>query len=207
MRNEAAARPKVWGEGHGGVQRLLRWVSLLDLIACLLAVASVLLSWQTSLGSYPGGTYSYHYYVYGTQCAQFGSASSCTPATDLPVPLRATEYLAVSVVPIALVGAVLGRIAGHAPVPSRRSATLSAGLAGAGVAGAVSATVLYAQYTYAHGTGLWVAPSTGGLGWDFAVLAAIVLSAALALSLWARWMGGRPAPRRAGRDRVAEAVL
>lgn len=191
---EMAARSEGQQGPDDAVRRMLRWVSLLDLIAFLLVLGSVFLSWQTSAGRYAAGTFSFHYYVYGTQCAQFGGASTCTPATDLPTTLRAIEYLVVAVAPIALVGGILSRIAGHAPTHSRQIAALSAGFSGAGFVGALSAALLYARYTYAHGTGLWDSPSTAGLGWDSAIVASIVLVAALVLSLWARRKGARSAP-------------
>lgn len=194
-------RPTVGDRGR----QMLRWVSLLDLFAFFLVVASIFLSWQTSVGRYPGGSFSYHYYVYGTQCAHFGSGSTCTTTSDLPIALRGTEYLVVMAVPVTLIAAVLGRVASRAGTHARGSAALSAGFSGAGLAGLVSATVLYAQYTYAEGTGLWDSPSTAGLGWNIAVAAAVVLLAAITLTLWARRKPASPASRRSVRDRVPDA--
>ncbi len=185
-------------------RKMLRWVSLLDLFAFFLVVASIFLSWQTSVGRYPGGSFSYHYYVYGTQCAQFGSGSTCTTSSDLPIALRGTEYLAVLTVPVTLIAAVLGRVASGAGAHARDIAAVSAGFSGAGLAGLLSATVLYAHYTYAEGTGLWDSPSTAGLGWNIAVVAAVVLLAALTLTLWARRKPASPASRRSVRAPVPE---
>ena len=191
------------GVGDGG-RRLLRWASSLSLIAFFLAIASIFLSWQTTVGGYPGGSFSYHYYVYGTQCAQFGSESTCTTARHLPIALPATEYLIVSVVPLTLTAAVMSRVVSRTPTLSRGIVALSAGFSGAGLAGVLSATVLYAEYSYANGTGLWNSPSTAGPGWNIAVVTAIVLCAAVGLSLRARRNEASPVPRPMGRDGVRD---
>lgn len=78
------------------------------------------LSWKTSIGRFPGGTFSCRYHVHGTHYAQFIGGSSRTPASNLPAALRRVEYLVVSVVPIRLIAAVLGREPGSNPLTGDR---------------------------------------------------------------------------------------
>ncbi len=176
----------------------LRRASWADLLGVLLGVGSIFVAWQVSAGTYPGGRFSYTYYLYGTQCAAFNATTTCTAATDLAAPLRFSEVLMIAAVLFGVVAWAAARAAGRGGPRGESATAPSIGAAMAAGIGALSAPLLYAEYSYSQGLGLWTAPSAAGVGWYLAVLAAAALwlAAAVAGRARHRYLPSEGAPPR-----------
>ncbi len=162
------------------------WLFGLDAAGLIAAGAAVLLPWQVTSGRYPGGSFVFSYYVFGTQCAAFGTSSDCTTTDHLTAGLTLVAVLAFATLVLALGVAAVSRAArrsSEGPGLRRRAARWSSGTTGVV---AMSAAIAYATYTYRHGAGLWTVPSAPGFGWYLEWVAGSLLLAGALVAAFGR---------------------
>lgn len=190
-------RSEVAHDGAAPLDGGYRRVFALDLAALLLVLASLYFAWQTAYDTYAGGSFSFDYYVYGTQCATIATSYSCTTTYHLADALRATEYLVILGAVLAFIGCVLARVTARVVSRIPSLATATAVVNAGGLVAAFGAAIVFANYTYATGTGLWTFPSGAGLGWYLAVVAGFLFLAGLSLAIVRRrrWRSGSPPVR------------